>query len=137
MAVSVAGLSWRLWKWCHHHKEGVPMFVVNYQDVPTQGYGEGITKRVMIGPKQGAPTFVMRIFDLPPGASSPYHTHDWEHEVFVLAGRGVVASADGEISVEPEDAILIAPDEKHCLRNTGQDTFRFMCLVPLHGEDSP
>ena len=113
------------------------MFVANYRDVSAQPYGQGIEKRVMIGPKQGAPTFVMRIFDLPPGASSPYHTHDWEHEVFVLAGCGVVVADEGEISVQPEDAILIAPDERHCLRNTGQETFRFMCVVPLHGEDAP
>ncbi len=113
------------------------MFVVNCRNVPTQPYGQGIKKRVMIGPRQGAPNFVMRIFELPPGASSPYHSHDWEHEVFVLAGRGVVVSEGEEISVKPEDAILISPDEKHALKNTGQDTFRFMCLVPLRGEDAP
>ena len=113
------------------------MFVVNYQDVAAKPYGQGIEKRVMIGPRQGAPTFVMRIFDLPPGASSPYHTHDWEHEVYVLAGRGVVVSKEEEIPVAPETAILVPPHEEHCLRNTGSDTFRFMCLVPLRGEDAP
>ena len=53
------------------------MFVVNCKDVPLERYGEGMEKRVMIGPQQGAPNFVMRVFDLPPGASSPYHSHDW------------------------------------------------------------
>jgi quercetin dioxygenase-like cupin family protein len=113
------------------------MYVVNCRDVPVQPYAKGILKRVMIGPTQGAPNFVMRIFDLPPGASSPHHSHDWEHEVFVLAGRGVVVSEGGDIPVKPEDAILISPHERHALKNTGQDLFRFMCLVPIRGEDTP
>ena len=114
------------------------MLVRKYSEIEPVPYAGGIEKRVVIGPKQGAPTFVMRIFDLPPGASSPYHTHDWEHEVFILAGQGVAVKADGsELPVGAEDAVFIAPDEKHCLRNTGRDTFRFMCLVPLRGEDTP
>jgi len=79
----------------------------------------------------------MRIFDLSPGASSADHSHDWEHEVFVLNGKGVAIAADGETSVGPDDAIYVPPNEQHCFKNTGQDTFRFMCLVPLRGEDTP
>jgi len=113
------------------------MLIRSCEDVTPVDYGEGIEKRVLIGPKQGAPTFVMRVFDLPPGTSSPYHTHDWEHEVFVLSGEGVVVNAEGKTPVKPHDAIFIPPDEIHCLKNTGQDIFRFMCLVPLRGEDTP
>ena len=79
----------------------------------------------------------MTIFPLPPGTSSPYHTHDWEHEVFVLSGEGVVVNAESETPVKPHDAILIPADEIHCLKNTGRDMFRFVCLVPLRGEDTP
>ena len=113
------------------------MKIVSYQDVTPVLYGEKIEKRVLLGPKQGAPTFVMRVFDLPPGTSSPYHTHDWEHEVFILSGEGVVVNAEGKTPVKPYDAILIPPDQIHCLTNTGQDVFRFICLVPLRGEDTP
>jgi len=114
-----------------------PVLIRKYADVHPVGYGEGIEKRVVFGPRQGAPTFVMRVFDLPPGASSPYHGHDWEHEVFVLAGAGVAVTEQGETAIGPEDAILVLPDEVHCFRNTGDDIFRFMCLVPLRGEDTP
>jgi quercetin dioxygenase-like cupin family protein len=43
---------------------------------------EGVSIRVVIGAKEKAPNFVMRVFDVEPGASSPPHTHDWEHESF-------------------------------------------------------
>jgi quercetin dioxygenase-like cupin family protein len=113
------------------------MLIRNLQELKAVSYGEGIEKRVVIGPKEGAPTFVMRIFDLPPGASSPYHGHDWEHEVFILSGKGLAVTEDGEYAVGPEDAVFVPPEEVHCFRNTGQGTLRFMCLVPLRGEDTP
>nr|MBC7245618.1 cupin domain-containing protein [Chloroflexota bacterium] len=110
------------------------MLIRNYQDVPAISYEGNIQKRVVIGPEQGAPGFVMRIFDLPPGTASPWHQHDWEHEVFVLAGSGLAVSSDGETPIGPGDAILIAPNEMHSIKNTSQETLRFMCLVPLRGE---
>jgi len=113
------------------------MLVRKYVEIEPVPYSEGIEKRVVFGPKQGAPTFVMRVFDLPPGTSSPFHTHDWEHEVFILSGTAAAVSEAGEVSLEPEDAIFVPPYEKHCFKNTGQDTLRFMCLVPLRGEDTP
>jgi len=113
------------------------MLVRNYKDVATIPFREGVKKRVVIGPKEGAPTFVMRVFDQAPGASSNYHSHDWEHEVFVLAGEGALVTEEGEMPLRANDVIYVAPHEKHCLTNKGQDTFRFICLVPLRGEDTP
>lgn len=113
------------------------MLIRNFHELDTVPYPGGIEKRVVIGPRQGAPTFVMRIFDLPPGASSPYHGHDWEHEVFILSGKGVVVTEDGKSPIRAEDAVFVPPDEVHCFRNTGQGSLRFMCLVPVRGEDTP
>ena len=113
------------------------MIVRKRGEVEPVASAEGIEKRVVLGPAQGAPTFVMRVFDLLPGKSSPYHQHPWEHEVFVLAGEITVKTEDGESVLGPEDAVLVMPDELHCLRNTGSAISRFMCLVPLRGEDTP
>ena len=113
------------------------MLVRSCKDVSPVAYAGGVEKRVMIGPKQGAPNFVMRVFDLGPGSSSPYHTHDWEHEVLILSGEGVVVTEEGETPVKVDDAVFVPANEKHCFRNEGQDTFRFMCVVPPRGEDTP
>ena len=113
------------------------MLVRNLSEVEIIPYKEGIEKRVMIGPKQGAPTFAMRVYDLPPGASTPYHAHDWEHEAFVLDGEAVLVTEDGEIAVGAQDAVLIPANEMHCFRNTGEARLRFLCVVPLRGETTP
>jgi quercetin dioxygenase-like cupin family protein len=107
------------------------MIVRHYEDVEAIEIMEGVTRRIVIGDSEGAPTFIMRIFDLEPGKSSPFHIHPWEHEIFVLQGAAVVTNHDGEvIPVKEGDTVFIPPTEKHCLTNNGDSLFRFMCLIP-------
>ena len=54
------------------------MVIKSYKDVsPTtyEGVAEGVQIREMITAQDGAPTFAMRVFDVTPGAATPYHTH--------------------------------------------------------------
>jgi quercetin dioxygenase-like cupin family protein len=92
---------------------------------------EGVSIRVVIGAKEKAPNFVMRVFDVEPGASSPRHTHDWEHEVFVLAGKGKVYGGGREVALEPGYTVFVPPTEEHQFTNTGDEVLRFVCLIPL------
>ena len=101
------------------------MFVRNYKDVPIVQTAHKAEKRVVIGPRQGAPNFVMRVIDVPPGASY-YHSHDWEHEVFVLSGKATLVTEGRKTPLKPDDVIYIAPLEKHGLTNDGSEVFRFI-----------
>jgi len=91
---------------------------------------QGVAMRVLIGPETGAPTFVMRLFEVEPGGHTPLHEHGWEHEVFVLAGEGEVASPDGVSELRPGTAVFVAPGETHQFINRGRETLRFLCLIP-------
>ncbi len=112
------------------------MLIRDLAEVPAFPYGEGAQKRVMIGSKEGAPGFAMRVFDLPPGGGSSHHAHDFEHEVFILQGEATLKSAGGTTTVKANSAIFIPANEEHQLLNTGEETLRFLCMVPLRGEDS-
>jgi quercetin dioxygenase-like cupin family protein len=83
----------------------------------------------LIGEKDGPPTFLMRQFTVEAGGYTPYHQHDWEHEVYVLEGQGKVRYENLEARIEPGDAILIPPGEKHQFR-AGSETLKFLCLIP-------
>ncbi len=48
----------------------------------------GVVKRDVINADNGAPNLCIRVFEVEPGSSTPPHSHPWEHEVFVLSGRG-------------------------------------------------
>jgi quercetin dioxygenase-like cupin family protein len=110
------------------------MFVRKIEEVESIPYGQGAQKRIMIGEADGAPTFVMRVFDVIPGGASSHHAHDFEHEVLVLKGAGVLKNDGPDIPFSEGSAIYVAPNETHQLVNTGRDTLRFVCSVPLRGE---
>ncbi|MBL7202144.1 MAG: cupin domain-containing protein [Anaerolineae bacterium] len=92
---------------------------------------EGVTVRWVINDGDGAPHFAMRVFDVQPGRSTPYHNHWWEHEVYVLKGEGMVVQESGETSISSGSVILVEGDEMHQFRNTGDQVFRFICLIPF------
>lgn len=97
----------------------------------SQAGAEGCRMRELITDREGAPTFAMRQFVVQPGGHTPQHEHEWEHEVYVLAGSGEVVTAEGARELAPGDAVLVLPNETHSFRNTGQGEFRFLCLIPV------
>ncbi|HUW94350.1 MAG TPA: cupin domain-containing protein [Anaerolineae bacterium] len=109
------------------------MIARHYTDVELEKAteAEGVSLRIVIGEKEGAPNFVMRVFDVEPGASSPRHSHDWEHEVFVLSGKGKVYGGGEEVSLSPGYTVFVPPMEEHQFSNVGDEILRFVCLIPL------
>ncbi len=99
--------------------------------VATEG-AKAATIRELITDRDGAPTFAMRLFEISPGGHTPRHSHNLEHEVFVLEGTGGVATPDGSAALKAGDAILIPPNEEHQFLNDGPATFRFLCIIPVN-----
>ncbi len=95
----------------------------------------GVTKRLLIGPGDGAPTFAVRLFSLSPGGHTPRHAHPFEHGVVVLSGRGEVLTQDGPRPLTPGTCVYIPPGEEHQFRNTGEEELSFLCVVPRHVEE--
>jgi quercetin dioxygenase-like cupin family protein len=110
------------------------MKVIPYKEVEAKEADEGASKlkvRWLITKETGAPTFAMRLFEMEPGGHSPFHNHDWEHEVFVLEGEGLVVGGREEKKIKAGDAVFVPPNEKHQFKNNGKKTLKFLCLVPL------
>jgi len=89
-----------------------------------------IEKRILIGSKDGAKNFVMRLFTLKPGASTPYHSHDWEHEIFVVKGKIMARSENGDYEAEEGSFIFVPANEKHQFVNVGEQIAEFICVIP-------
>ena len=109
------------------------MLVKHYTDVPPETVeqgAEGVAIRWIIAEADGAPNFAMRHFTIAPGGHTPHHTHAWEHEVFILTGRGKVVGAQGETPVEPGTVVLVSPGEEHHFANDGDERLTMLCLVP-------
>ena len=110
------------------------MYKINLNQIPEKGinrrYRPGISIRYLLLQEFGAPGFEMRYFELEPGASSSEDVHPYEHEVFVLRGRGTLLLEGQRYTLRPHDAILIEPDERHQLLQEGEEPLGFLCLVP-------
>jgi quercetin dioxygenase-like cupin family protein len=107
------------------------MKVQNFRQVNAINAAPGVTMRVVAGPAEGAPTFAMRVFEIRSGSSTPFHTHPWEHEVFVLAGEGILRCGGRETPLMEGDAVLVMPNEQHSFLGIGRGIFRVICVVPL------
>jgi quercetin dioxygenase-like cupin family protein len=108
--------------------------VVNYKDVlpivMDNDMVKNVAGRLMIGQSDGAPNFCMRVFEVGAGGYTPKHQHEWEHEVFVHAGKGEVFTEGKWQTLTAGSAVFIPGNLEHQFRNTSDDTFTFVCLVP-------
>ncbi|HDN95555.1 MAG TPA: cupin domain-containing protein [Thermoplasmatales archaeon] len=111
------------------------MFVKNYKEVEMEDVKEEGAKEVkiqwLIDEKIGR-TFAMRRFTIKKGGHTPLHKHDWEHEVFVLAGEGALVDENGkEYPLKPGNFAYVEPNEVHQFKNKGDEDFIFLCMIPL------
>ena len=112
------------------------MIAKSEKDVKADIVGEEGAKNVtiqwLIDSKIGAPNFAMRRFVVGKGGYTPLHSHDWEHEVFVLDGEGALVDGDGnEIPLKKDHFAFVPSNETHQFRNKGDGDFIFLCVIPI------
>lgn len=80
------------------------MNVFNYKTIQAEKAEccqEETQVRWLITKEMGAPNFAMRLFEMKPNGHSPLHKHAWEHEVFVLEGKGQILTEKTRSPCEP------------------------------------
>ena len=107
---------------------------VHYTDVkletPTEEGVKDTKVRWVISKKDGAKNFAMRVFEIKPGGYTPLHQHNWEHEVFVLQGKGVTKDKEIEHPFKQGDVFFVPPMEWHQFVNTEKEVLKFICVIP-------
>jgi quercetin dioxygenase-like cupin family protein len=92
----------------------------------------GVTMAVMLGREHGAPHFALRQFVVEPGGHSPRHSHDYEHEVYVVEGSGTVLLNGKENEIKAGDVVYVPADHEHQFRARDDGAgLTFLCLVPV------
>ena len=107
---------------------------LHYSEVPAEKVevegADKVTVRWGISENDGAPTFAMRIFEFEANGHSPYHSHDWEHEIFILDNDGYLTIEGEKHPFKPGDVVFIPGGTMHNL-TAGENGLRMMCLVPV------
>ena len=110
------------------------MIIKNYSKVTPTIFDDEPAKalkgRVLIGNADGATNFCMRIFEIDKNGYTPRHSHDWEHEVFIHAGSGYLYKNGEWVPVESGQAVFIPGNEEHQFKNSSDEPFIMVCLVP-------
>jgi quercetin dioxygenase-like cupin family protein len=105
---------------------------IHYLDEKAEEISEagakGIKMRTVIGEKDGAPNFYMRIVSFEPGGQSPNHSHPWEHENYIIKGRGILEVDGKTVNVQPGNVIYIPPNANHYYQAI--DAMELICLIP-------
>jgi quercetin dioxygenase-like cupin family protein len=114
---------------------GLVMKKFAFEEIESEELGKGckgVSIRWLITKELGAPNFAMRLFEVEPEGHTPLHTHEWEHEVFILGGEGIVVGKEGEEKIKHGDVIFMPSNEEHQFRNVGNEKLKFLCMVPNH-----
>lgn len=111
------------------------MLIKKIKDIPATPVqmedAKDVSMRVLFGPEDKVPTFSMRLFEFAPAGNTPYHTHEFEHEVIVLDGQIMAVMENKEIKLNVGNVAMVMPREKHQFRNISDiSPASMICLVP-------
>ena len=90
---------------------------------------EGVIKNVLVGPREEAPNFIIRYFQIEPGGSSRLERHPHDHGVIILNGEARVQINEQFEQLRPFDVVYISGDDLHQFVNTGDITLGFICVI--------
>jgi len=128
-------------------KLGKTIFVVNHTDVPRENLSKGAEKtevQYLIDDRQGSTRFALRIYTIQKGGHTPLDQHQYEHQVYILKGEGLLRqskNADSPLkNLKPGDAVFIPSNAVHQFSNAGNDPLIFLCVKghpQLYMQDAP
>jgi quercetin dioxygenase-like cupin family protein len=108
---------------------------VHYTEVPAIKFGDsapGASIRWLIDDDHdGAPVYALRMIEIEPGGNSPQHVHPYEHENYVVEGKGKVLFVDRWVEIGPGSVVFVPPNMLHQYVNTGDQTLKFLCGIPV------
>lgn len=116
----------------------------DWEGVPVLSYGPerpGVTVQRFISRRDGSNHLELRYFELAPGAASNHESHNYEHAVLILRGRGAVRLGSGLHPIQSGDVIFVSANEIHQFFAAEDEALGFMCAVldkelrvTVHGE---
>lgn len=111
------------------------MKLINYKKVKAEKIDDPQAKdasiRWAISKEDGAPNFALRVPEIEPGGYTPYHSHEWEHEIFIKKGSGKLVWEGKSFPLKEGDVIFIPGGEKHQFLNNSRGILEFICIIPI------
>jgi quercetin dioxygenase-like cupin family protein len=70
----------------------------------------------------------LKVIDVEPGHSTPFHAHPHAHEAVIISGAGALRLEEREEELGAGAVLTVNPDQPHAIVNPGSVPLRFVCL---------
>ena len=111
------------------------IFTVNAFNVPVEDLAmndaEKVRVRYLIDERQGSNRFALRLYSVEKGGHTPLDEHAYEHQVYVLSGRGLLRESKDTGPMKPlkaGDTVFIPSQAVHQFSNESDEPFVFLCV---------
>jgi quercetin dioxygenase-like cupin family protein len=112
------------------------IFIVNESGVPVEDMAkmgaEKVKVRYLVDERHGSDNFALRLYTIGRGGHTPLDQHAYEHQVYVLSGRGLLRHSEETESslrtLQAGDTIFIPSNAIHQFSNELDEPFVFLCV---------
>ena len=108
----------------------VNAFSVQVDDLAKEG-AEKVRVRYLIDERHGSHRFALRLYTVMKGGHTPLDEHAYEHQVYVLSGRGMLRQSKTAGPLKPlqaGDTVFIPSKAVHQFSNEWDEPFVFLCV---------
>jgi len=112
------------------------IFLVNVADVRAEDMekkgAEKVQVQYLIDERHGSERFALRLYTVQNGGHTPLDKHEYEHQVHVISGRGLLKQSEEPNAtpreLKPGDTIFIPSNAVHQFSNEHNEPFVFLCV---------
>jgi len=94
-----------------------------------EGFVGDVKVRPLVNPSVGAEKLSMGLVKFPPGARTKFHTHTHEQVLYVIEGKGILATEKEENVVEPGTLVFVPIGENHWHGATKDSSFTHISIT--------
>lgn len=110
------------------------MKMIRVEDVPTEARSGGIftgtiESKALVGESIGALDLKLDIISFPPGVRNKFHSHSYDQALYILSGKGIVATEKEEVTAEPGMVFFIPRGETHWHGATKDSAFSHISIL--------
>jgi quercetin dioxygenase-like cupin family protein len=110
------------------------MRVIRIAEVPSESRAGGIflgtvESKPLVGESTGAMDLKVDIITFPPGVRNKFHSHSYDQALYVLSGKGIVATEKEEVIAEPGMLFFIPRAERHSHGATKDSSFSHISIL--------
>lgn len=109
------------------HLNETPKTKINHPDA------NNAFMKVLVSEKEGWNDHVMRVVEVEENGFTPKHSHPWPHINYIIEGQGHLMMNGVDYPVKAGSYAFVPNDTLHQFKNIGNQTFKFICIVPKEG----